>query len=76
MASGKLYTITLRLVRNRPANMTYADIAAATGLPWDWVRRFSEGKSDAASSRVEAVWEFMTSRELDVDGVISPAHYR
>jgi hypothetical protein len=76
MPSGRLYLHTLRLVRNRPASMTYAAIAEAIKVPESWLKDFASGRNDGASTRVELLWEYMTGRELLVEGNVSPDHYR
>lgn len=76
MPSGRLHATTLKLVKNRPASMTYDAIALGSGLSLYWVKSFAEGKHDSLSTNVEKLWEYLTGTELQLDYPISPTHYR
>jgi hypothetical protein len=65
--SSRLAPITQELLRNRPQGLTLVQIAKDTALTLAWLQYFvSTPKRDAAASRVETLYEYLTKTKLDL----------
>lgn len=67
MASSKLLDKTLDLVRNRPRDMSYDDLAAASKVNPHWLKKLASGKIEHPSvCHVEAVYVALTGKPLEL----------
>ena len=62
-----LYEKTLKLIRNCPRNITYADIGHNTGLSIHWIEKFGQGKiKNPSVQKVQTLYEFLTGKKLEI----------
>lgn len=67
MASSKLLDKTLDLVRNRPRDMSYEDLAALAEVNAHWLKKFAAGKfEDPSVCTVEAVYVALSGKQLEL----------
>ena len=65
---SKLAARTRVLLANRPRLVTYAHIAAETGLSPRWLERFASDRAsgDFHCGKVERLYEYLSGKSLDV----------
>lgn len=67
---GTLLSVTLKLLKNRPEDVSYADISKATGLSIYWIINLNrDGKRIAKSpdvNKVQRLYEYLSKRELEL----------
>ena len=67
MSSPKLLTKTIEAIKNRPSCLTYNHIADECNVSIRWLDNLVAGKiKDPGVTKIEAVYEFVTGRSLDV----------
>jgi predicted transcriptional regulator len=67
MASSKLLDKTLDLVRTRPRDVTYDQIATETEVSVSWLKKLVNGEIEHPSvCYVEAVYVYLNKKSLDV----------
>lgn len=66
MSSVSLLERTLYLVRNRPVTVTYAMIAAETGVSAHWLKMFASGNiTDPGVNKIEKLYEYLNGSPLN-----------
>lgn len=67
VSTSKLHTRTVEAIANRPRLITYDVIAEECGVTVRWLQQFTSGNiADPGVAKVEAVYEFVTGKKLDV----------
>jgi len=68
MITHKLRDKTLKLLRERKANVKLSDISEITDLPLTWLKKFCyEGDDICPSvSYIETLYEFLTNKKLKI----------
>lgn len=62
---GSLMAETLRLLKNRPKDLTLPDIEKATQIPFYWLRKFTSGEiKDPSVNRVQRLYEYLSGNKL------------
>lgn len=66
MITYKLRDTTLKLLRERPANIKLIQIADATTIPLSWLKQFhARGeKYNPSGSKLETLYKHLTGREV------------
>jgi len=66
MITHRLRDTTLKLLRERPANIKLVKIAEDTTLPLTWLKKFhSEGeKYSPSGSKLETLFRYLSGREV------------
>jgi len=63
--SKDLLNITTDLFENRPIKLTLKKVSEETGIPYNWVMKFSSGKQLNPSFRnVVALLEYLSGKKL------------
>lgn len=63
--SARMAKLTQELLRRNPRNLNFKQIAQETGVSLNWLYHFNTMKDpDASSSRVEALYEYLTQSKL------------
>lgn len=67
MASRQLLDKTLDLVRNRPREVSYEQIAAEAEVSISWLKKFVSGEiKEPSVCSVEAVYVFLAKKPLEL----------
>lgn len=62
-----LYDRTLHLIKTRPANLTFDEIARDTDIKASWLRCFARGKiGDPSVNRIQTLYEYLSNKKLKV----------
>ena len=69
MPTSVFKDIVRGLLVNRRRTLTYEQIAKDTGLPFDFVLRYSQGKiDDPGVCRVETLYTYFTGKPFELSG--------
>lgn len=69
MAAETLFEATNRLLKNCPRHITFADIAAGSGLTASWISMFSRGQiPDPGVHKIQQLFDYMSIKRPPVGG--------
>ena len=64
---GTLLSITLKLLKDRHRDISYGDIAKATGLSRHWIVNLSLERAKSPDvNKVQKLYEYLSKRELQL----------
>lgn len=65
--NSRLVTEVISLLENRRYGVTYREIAEATGIPSDWIRRLQKGYiGEPSCPRIETLYEYLKGEPLEL----------